>query len=498
MQLQFEKQGIPCLQTVKRELQSQEQTQELRISDGVPDIGSIIGAWGQVIVRGKEWQGDGFAVTGGTMVWVQYQPEEGGQPQWVESWLPFQMRWNFPQSQPDGRILTQVLLDSVDARVLSSRKMMLRTNVSALGWAMVKQEQEVFAPKEIPEDVQLRREQYPMELPVEIGEKAFALEDTLELPPSAPSVEEVLRYSLQPEITEEKMMADKVVFRGNAVLYLVYRSEDGGEYSWQFDMPFTQYSDLEGEYGEDARVQMLPCVTALEIDREGSRFHVKAGLVCQYRIRSISMVDVVTDAFSNRRTVTPSGQDLKLPGILEHKTQNLHIQHCTPLDAMRLTDVQCMPQPVRVQRNGDETTLEIPGQFRTLYYDMDGTLCCGIHRWQEQLTIPTGEDTVVEALAWPAGKPQGTLMSGSAQLGCDLTVITETHSQTPIPMITGLELGELQQPDPRRPSLILRRSGGQNVWELAKQHGSSQEAIRRANGLDSEPEQSQMLLIPVM
>ena len=55
LQLQFERQGIPCLKTLKREIQSQEQTQEVRISDGMPDIGSIIGAWGQVILRGKEW-----------------------------------------------------------------------------------------------------------------------------------------------------------------------------------------------------------------------------------------------------------------------------------------------------------------------------------------------------------------------------------------------------------------------------------------------------------
>ena len=53
MQLQFEKQEIPCLHTLKREVQSQEQTQEIRVSDGMPDIGCVIGAWGQVILRSK-------------------------------------------------------------------------------------------------------------------------------------------------------------------------------------------------------------------------------------------------------------------------------------------------------------------------------------------------------------------------------------------------------------------------------------------------------------
>jgi hypothetical protein len=65
-------------------------------------------------------------------------------------------------------------------------------------------------------------------------------------------------------------------------------------------------------------------------------------------------------------------------------------------------------------------------------------------------------------------------------------------------MITGLELGELQQPDPRRPSLILKRTGGKSLWELAKQNGSTVTAIERANNLQTEPEAEQMLLIPVI
>ena len=64
-------------------------------------------------------------------------------------------------------------------------------------------------------------------------------------------------------------------------------------------------------------------------------------------------------------------------------------------------------------------------------------------------------------------------------------------------MVTGLEMGELQQPDPNRPSLILRRSGGQSLWELAKAHGSTVDAIRGANRLEEEPDETQMLLIPV-
>ena len=73
MELQLKENPVAYLRTVIRETQTQEQTQELRIGDGMPDIGSIVGTWGQVIVRSKEWEPDMIRISGGTMVWAQYR-----------------------------------------------------------------------------------------------------------------------------------------------------------------------------------------------------------------------------------------------------------------------------------------------------------------------------------------------------------------------------------------------------------------------------------------
>ena len=59
------------------------------------------------------------------------------------------------------------------------------------------------------------------------------------------------------------------------------------------------------------------------------------------------------------------------------------------------------------------------------------------------------------------------------------------------------ELGEEREPDGNRPSLILRRAGNQRLWDIAKESGSTMDAIRKANHLQEEPAPGQMLLIPV-
>ena len=64
--------------------------------------------------------------------------------------------------------------------------------------------------------------------------------------------------------------------------------------------------------------------------------------------------------------------------------------------------------------------------------------------------------------------------------------------------VSGLQLGEAVTPDPGRPALILRRSSGQQLWDIAKSTGSTVESIRNANGLTEAPDDDRMLLIPVI
>ena len=59
-------------------------------------------------------------------------------------------------------------------------------------------------------------------------------------------------------------------------------------------------------------------------------------------------------------------------------------------------------------------------------------------------------------------------------------------------------MGAEQEPDPQRPSLILRRAGENSLWELAKENGSTVDAICRANDITDDADLGQqMLLIPV-
>ena len=51
-----------------------EQTQELRLAEGQPDVEKILGVWGQPVLRSKEWRGDTVGFSGGMLLFVLYRP----------------------------------------------------------------------------------------------------------------------------------------------------------------------------------------------------------------------------------------------------------------------------------------------------------------------------------------------------------------------------------------------------------------------------------------
>lgn len=497
MELQLKKQPMQCLRTVVREVQSQEQTQEIRITDGMPDIGTIAGAWGQVILRSKEWEPDCIRISGGVMVWVQYLSEDGQETASMESWLPFQIQWKLTPCEADGKICCQSFLKSVDARSTSARKMMIRANVALLMEGLETGEVDVYYPENLPDDVNIQTQTYPIQLPVEAGEKAFTLDEVLIPPTDSPAIEQIRSYCLQAEVTEEKLMGDKLVFRGKAYLHVHYSCEESSQHSWDLEIPFSQYCELDGEYGNMDAVRIWPCVTSLEVDLQQGQIHMKAGLVFQYRICSSSTLEIVTDAYSNQRNVDCIRQKLELPVILEAKKRSISAKVNCEGDGIRIADIRFLPHPVAVQNYEDSVELTLSGQFQPLYYGMEGDLCRQDQQWTETLSIPAAENVCVEATAWPTGKTQGNMLSGSGQMQTQLELYMETRYQSGMDMVSSLELGELKEPDPKRPSLILKRAGKKCLWDLAKESGSTVGLILEANNLQGEPEENRMLLIPV-
>lgn len=495
MDLQFNQSVIEYLQCASKDYQTQEQTQEIRIPDGMPDVAVVLACWGQPVLRGKEWRSDHVSITGGIMTKILYLPENADVPQVMEAWLPFQMKWSIPNGKQDGAMTVDLGLRGADARVLTSRKIMVRTNLGALLHAFVPSEFTVGHPDAHPDDVQLLINRHCITLPKEAGEKAFGLEETLEFPASEPKLEQIVYYSVSPQILEQKVLSDKLIFRGLCIAHLLYRGTDGQLHSRDFDVPFSQYADLNNEFTADASMQVTAVITNMELENGGEgELRLKAGISGQFVVYDRICMDLVQDAYSPMRTVESDQIQLNIPGILEQTSATVSVQEDPQVDVMRPADVVFWPEQPYMSADADFSEADFGGVFQMLYYDPEGQLQSMQCRWQENRRIQADSGADVRVHVTCSGKPQ----YAAGMLHADLLANSTVTDRRGVEIVSGLKLGEVTPLAHDRPSLIVANSGTDSLWQIAKSNGSTVEMICKANGLSAEPAQNTVLVIPVL
>ena len=495
MQFQFPKKTLHCLGNAVEEIKDLEITQELRLTDGMPDVGRILGVWGQVMVRSKQWIADEIGLSGGVKMWVLYAPEEDAEPKVTEGWIPFQMKWDVRSVGKEGPVRIMPLLRYADARSVSARKMMLRAGVGVHAQGLYRTDAEISVPEELPERVQVLKQSYPVRLPVEAGEKTFSAEVDLDWDPGV----KLISYTVSPEITETRVLGDKIAFKGNASVHLISSGEEGKLHSKISDLPFSQLIDLEQNYGTDADAHISIAVTDLEVDpMDADKFRIKCAMVGQYLVDHRQILELAEDAYCPGRSMEYATASPELPAVVEAKTENIKAERIWSGNAASIADVRFLLDHPKVHQGQDRADLELAGTFQILHYREDGSLQSSNLRWEDHMQIPIDSNCRIHAFAGSVGNIQ--MISGGTDTSVCVTfqLQTRTRVEQGIPMITSLELGQAETQDWDRPSLILRRAGQDSLWSIAKSCGTTVEVIQNANGGIDHPAPEQMLLIPMI
>ena len=493
MELPFEKTTLRFWQQKLYTPVMKEETQELVLPESMPDMGRVIAAWGQPVIRGKEWRQSHVGVSGGVTVWVLYAPEDGGPVRRLESWVPFAVRSEHAHTGPDGVIRAECALCGVDARSVSPRKLMLRCQIGVMVQTMLPKEAELWAPGEMPEDIQLLERTYPMILTRETGERTFLTDETVPIPGGAP--ERIVYSRFAPRVTEQKVLGSRAVFRGVGELHLLCQDAEGRLSSHDAEVPFAQYLDLEGDYEEGAEVSNLLCVTSLETEPEEGGVRVRCGLVSQYIINAPTVVRCAEDAYSPGRELEAVTEEVELPAWLDEQLRQVELAERLAGEDVSV-DAIFFPDLPAVTRQPGGAEVRVGGQFQTLT-DNGGTLTGKTIRTGQSVTLQTSCDTV--PCTWLRGGTQVRRESGGCALEAKMELRLGSVSTRPVKMLSGLKAGERREPDPDRPSIIIRsRKADESLWDIAKYCGSTVSAIQRLNKLESEPEENRLLLIPVI
>lgn len=499
MELAFQTSRLSFLKQILREVRCQEETAETIVPDTCPDMAAIIDSWAEPMLRGKDCRDGSVIVSGGIKGGVLYTPEDGSHPRCLDFYIPFTMKLEHAALTEHAQILCVPRIRSVDGRMVNSRKAMLRVNLCCRVTAYEQAEQTLHKLQSKPDAVQVRIAEYPLELPLETAERSFVLEEDLDLPTGRPPAEQICKFSCRLELTEQKVIANKAVFKGVANCKILYCAEDATHWVYRQQLPFSQYCELAEDYDQE-RVLMYPVITGMDhqLTNGGNGVTVTMHGLVQCVIFGNRPLTVIEDAYATQGDLETEWVTYDLEGCLDRQRSIQTVSHTLRGDLRQILDFDFYPDEPVIRQGSDGLRIETPVSMHVLGSDSNGKLTALTGRGEATREIVLAKDAVCDSSITQIGFGQASDITDGAELRCELCLESSCKSNQNIRNMAEATIKSAENAK-RNPSIILQYADADmTLWELAKQHRSKEDAIRSANHLDSDRiAEKQMLLIPV-
>lgn len=501
MELVFQDRKLEYLSRILCETVTQEQTADLIIPDSLMDVDRVVDAFGTLLVRSEECSGGSASVAGFVQAGVLFVSEQG-QVQQVQTQIPFSARRDFPAEEESCTLQCRCTLRSVDARPLNSRKLLVRVCVACTFCVYAGKQRTCYDIPEPAENLQLKRTELPLKMPMGLGEKSFVLNEELELPNGKAAVARVLKCLYRTQLQEQRVVGSKAVFKGNLIVHVLYESEDESLLTHDWTVPFSQYAELEKELDDCDLTTMLTLISA-ETEPDSSvdcrRLLTSVNLLAQCLACGTQKVCVIEDAYCTDAELTPQFEQWEMYGQLDRQIFRETAIAETEQPAGNIVDVWMYPEEASMQRAGEKLQIDLPLGCNVLYYDTEGALRCRALRPVVHMETELSEnggcdltDIIQEEIFCAAG-------NGGIALRIPVNVAVESYAEHRMKTVCGGEIAALPENGEKKPSVILRRTdSGEELWEIAKSWRTSVQAIADANALkDSVVPENTLLLIPL-
>lgn len=501
MELVFQEQKQEFLCRILCETVVQEQTADVVIPDSIPDADRVVDAYGTLLLRSEECGADSAQITGSVQVGAMVA-EEGGTPYCVQTEIPFSVRRDFPQQEQDCYLQCRCTLKAVDARLLNSRKVLIRAGISCTVWVYSPRIRTQYDISEPAQTLQLLRRKVPMKLPMGLAERSFAVNEELELPEGKNPIGRMFKCLYRPKITEQRMVGSKAVFKGELFVHALYEDSEQKLCTWQWTVPFSQYADMERELDEGDLQTFLTLTSAqTEPDSqfESRRLLLSAGLLAQCMTVGIQEVSLIEDAYCTDAELTPQWEETEMNGLLDRQTFRETADIEAETEAENIVDAWLYPDEPEKLRNGMQMELSVPMNCNLLYYDSKGELQGKTLRPTAKLTTELAENAECEIAALTEGELYCSANRRQMTLRVPLDITVDSIAQQKFKAVCGGQIEPYEKKTGRQPSVILRRTDGEDsVWEIAKQFHTPVDEILSANALAEQTVPGNtLLLIPV-
>ena len=502
MKLELNRTHLTGYETVLDTTVFQEETLETIVPDANPDILRLVDTQGKVLLKSREVMDGRVTLTGTARLTVLYQPEGRTGPCRLEVSIPFSVSAEARNLNSGCLVVAVPRIAGADTRTMNPRKILTRVEV-AIAIRVYASEKRVLSSGATAEDgsvEQLKHSHRPC-LVTAVQEKQISFEDDLTIPAGRPAAEELISSRVELECREAKLIGNKLIFKGEAAVRLLYRPVGGGLDAADFTLPFSQIAEVIG-VGENGVCHVNMGLTAADfsLGADGRTISAMLSMLGQAVVQEERETELLADLYSTgcRVQVEQAVYDYRVLRMAGTGRQSVRQLIETGLSVQSVVDAYCLVGQMTKKREGTRLNLCAELIITAVCMTEDREYCAMSRRVEVSCPVEIPEEydcrfdcRYVEMLATPTADGVELRFQMEFPYLCTQmtqgTIVKEVHVSE-----------ESEDGAEIRPSIVLRvLQSGECLWDVAKRYGTTMGDIIRANELEHErPAEGTLLLIP--
>jgi len=483
---------------------------EFTLPDYLPDINRILKCKAVSRISSKGLNGSSISVDGCVTVTIIYSDSENCLYSY-EYQYPFNKKFDMTDNVEGATVCCKTRCEYINCRAVTGRKIDIHGAAGIYLKVKTKNNCEILTDYD-DENIELNRCSIPATSPMGYSEKYVILEDEIELGNGQPSIKSLLRYDLNASISECKIVKEKCVIKGNAVLNALYCTCDNVLQIFRHSIPFSQLIEIEGinencECDSKVEVAYLELKPKVSSNGDSKSLLLTAKLLLKVEAYCNNDIEVITDAFSRKYYTDINKKNITLNKLYKSINETFNCKKNIELtdNISNVADMWCDIQNC-TQRIEDQNLF------------VSGVVCIGIIAYNEENTPSYYEknidfeykytftdyindkffcDLQLEILS-----SNYTLIgNGSIEIRIELSVNAAIYIKKDISLICKLDVDTNKQIEPKNNGslVIYYASKGESVWEIARHYSASIKEIKQLNNLNDDYIQNKkMLLVPVI
>lgn len=463
MEWKLQRREAACFTAAAEHTSEERFTADCVVPDTLPDVERLLSAAGELCLWRLDLDEGSGELEGEIRCDVVYQAESGMLQSFPVT-VPVLLRLRDPGLNPTVRPCLALRLAELTPQLMNSRKVRVAARVRAVLTAYVPETLMLTESAEESEICQ-QRTAVTFEPVTAVEEQVFSATGTSTLHDSA---ERLLSAQSEVVVEEIQCVSRRLILQGSVRTRLLYQTSE--LIAETVETPFSQLIDTLSEQEiSSARVQVNMTSVRLTLIPEEQAIEVEARMAAQAVCRSRVEAELLTDAYSNRTLLETETETLKLPLPCEREQQRVFAE----------SELSCEPGYTTVAAWG---VLRGPGTAEAVLLRKDGEGAFSALRQELAFDLP--EDFTVCGAA--AGELTVTPTAEGLRLRLPVTLDLVRREMETLTQITALTGEEPNTAAAAMPSLtLLRAEEHPDLWQIAKTHASTIEAILAANPEDA-------------